>query len=447
MNFTKTLKILGFLGAFGLAFLGSPDTAEATCDITSSFTTGQTLTAAQLNTLVTDAESCTNNVLNGDIFTGSITTHSGSNVLGYSDTGSNLEFGLYGADGDILGAPRFDASYGLDMNLAAGVFTLQCEDATCSATNPGFIRMQSTTSGDKVILRVTAAATFQDRNGTSDLTAISFGLTETVDWNQDIPFFLYVVNRGNSDLDSSDGSSVFAISRSPVMQTSPASANNIHDTGDTASSETENDIFILDDVTVANYTSLPVQLIGAFRMQWDTDTADDWAIQTLSDADGVGSDALRRTFATEWTMPVGQNGGIESTHLFVAGGDTSGDIPTWATPGNTIALYHIAADGLITYEYSTMSSGNATNGDVAAQLQLAVPVRATGYSSRYLQPFGFAAITGIADDLVFIEIPTSASSAFDFKSTASAQVQANDFSDTGDQIGGRVQYYGFDPTP
>jgi|TARA_R100000501_G_C2631480_1_gene127793 hypothetical protein len=443
MRFKKILFTLAIAASFWFA----PSISDATCSNFATYVDGQVLTASSLNSFQTNYTDCVNAVLDGDTYTGNNVMHSASDILFYSDTGSNLEAAIYGDDGDILGAIRQDGAYGVDIDLSAGVFTVQCEDATCSATNPAHIRMQSTTSGDKAVLRVTAAATFQDRNGTSDLTAISFGLTETVDWNQDIPFFLYVVNRADSDLDGSDGSSVFAISRSPVMQTSPASANNIHDTGDTASSESENDIFILDDVTVANYTSLPVQLIGAFRMQWDTDTADDWAIQTLSDADGIGPDAIRRTLATQWTFPVGQNGGIESTHLFVSGGDASADIPKWATPGNIIALYHIAADGQITYEYSTMSAGNCTNGDVAAQLRLAVPVSSLGYSSRYLAPFGYAAITGVADAIVLIEIPTSAVRVFDFKSTSGGQVRANEFSDTGDDIGGQVQYYGFDPTP
>ena len=377
---------------------------------------------------------------------GDVTATHAANALTFAGASSGYRFN----DGDILGAIAQDGAYGLDLDLASGVFTVQCGDAACSASNKGYVRMQSTTSGDKVSLGVTAVGTFSDRNGTSDLTAISFGLTETVDWNEDIPFFLYVVNRGNSDLDGSDGSSVFAISRSPIMVTSPASANNIHDTGDTAASETENDIFILDDVTVANYVSLPVQLIGAFRMQWDTDTADDWAIQALNDADGVGPDALRRTFATTWTYPISQNGATSGSRLQAAT-----DVPTWATAANINYFYTISSDGWVDVHFDTANAGNATAGSNAEDIQITFPNKSSSEqygatNSSYL----FAGRTSVnanpsgnPDDLAVITMVGGVYSRKISSPPGFGSIESNDFSHAGDDLLLNFRYKAFDSVP
>jgi hypothetical protein len=340
----------------------------------------------------------------------------------------------------------------LGFTLAANVFTITDAQGTAlSSTNPAHFTVRSATSGQLNTVIIDAPKTVEDDgHGSTTLNMGLLGTTASVAWGSEMPLFIY----GYEDPNNA-GEGLICFSRSPVMVTTPASANNIGFKGDDPTTSGEDNIFILEaSLTASQHQSLPVTLLGSIGVTRGADATDDWTLEANAH-NGIGSDSLRRTFATQWTFPGGQNGGITTaggtnnyaTRLYVAGGNLADDVPTWATSGSIIALYHIAADGAIFYEYSTMSAGNCTNGDVAAQLQLAVPVRATGYSSRYLVPFGYAAITGIADDIVLIEIPTSAVRVFDFKATSGGQVQANDFSDPGDDIGGRVQYYGFDPTP
>ena len=139
--------------------------AWATCDITSSFTDGQVLTAGQLNTLVTSTENCINAVLDGDTVTGNINLHSGSDIIGYSDTGTTKTFEILG---DTGGAIMGLKAVGVPVNLnivnatttnAADSIKIECGDAACSASNPGFIWLPSATGGDRTLFKITADVT------------------------------------------------------------------------------------------------------------------------------------------------------------------------------------------------------------------------------------------------------------------------------------------------
>lgn len=261
-----------------------------------------------------------NTTINGTLgLTGNLTLSSGANIYQYSDSGSTLIASSNGTTGDILGAPRQDGAYGLTLNYSSPTLSVQCRNAACSAANPGYVVMASTTAGQQVTLRVTAGGSMVDDNGTSDLTNLGFGITESVDWAADVPFFLYVVNRANSAVNGADGNSAFFISRNPALATTPSSANDIGDTGAIPTNDSQDVILILDDVTVANYTSLPVQLIGIFRMQWASATTD-WTVVSIGSRDGIGESAIAKGLQTAWSYPTAQNGAGASSHLLANGG-------------------------------------------------------------------------------------------------------------------------------
>jgi hypothetical protein len=361
-------KIIFLITAFGGFFIAND--SWATCDISSSFTDGAVLTGAQLNTFVTESENCSNAIIDGDTFTGPINLHSGADLNTYSDTGSTLTASIDGATGDALLAPRANGAYGLSLTgPTAGVVTIQCRNAACSATNPAFVVMNSTTAGQQVTLKVTSGGAFTDDSGSSDFVNLGFGITEAAAWAQDVPFFLYVVNRGNTALNGSDGNSMFLLARSPVLSTTPSSANDIGDTGAIPTNDSQSVVVILADVTVANYTSLPVELIGAIRMQWSTVT-DDWTVQALGQSDGISNQALNKTFKTVWQMPTGQNGAASGSYLVASGGGT---VPTWATGANIDYEYTLSRDGYITFWFSTGAAGNCTNGGAGGTMRLALP--------------------------------------------------------------------------
>lgn len=338
--------------------------AGATCSNYTTYADGQVLTAGSLNSLQTNYTNCINAVLDGDIFTGDINLYSGADLIAYTDTGSTKTIHLDTATGDILGAPRQHGAYGLSLaGPTAGVVTVQCRNAACSASNPGYVVMNSTTAGQQVTLKVTSGGTFTDDSGTSDLTNLGFGITEASAWANDAPFFLYAVNRGNTNFDGADGSSMFFLARNPAMKTTPSSANSIGDTGAIPVTDSQTSILILADVTVANYTSLPVQLIGAIRMQWSTVT-DDWTVQTLGQSDGISESALDKTFATTWTFPTLQMN-ADSGYIWT----TTGTAPVFTT---NLYTYMIAKNGYVTCKVELNGDGG-TDGSGAQTTYVVMP--------------------------------------------------------------------------
>jgi len=269
-------------------------------------------------------------------------------TFGFADDGIIQQAGAW--------TPDWISNLGID--LTAGVLSIvDAQGATITSSNPGWVTVPSTTAGQLVTLPVTTALSFNDdSHASSSLGGLGWGLTETVAWAQDRPFFLYVVNRANSDLDGTAGNSCFFLSAIPNLITTPSDGDNIGDNGTIPVNDTQNVILIMDDITPANYTSLPCQLIGTLRMQWSTVT-DDWTCQAIGTSDGLGEDAIRRTEATVWTFPAGQNG-ADASNYFSSGATA----PVWATPGNIIAKYKINRAGECHYYFSTRNAGNATNG-------------------------------------------------------------------------------------
>lgn len=115
--------------------------------LTSNYTTfidGNILSAADLNNLQTHYKNADNNILDGDIFTGDMSFHTGDAIF-YSDTGATKTAHIDAATGSIIGAPK---TIGVPNNLNIINVTsastndsirIQCGGASCSATNPGYI--------------------------------------------------------------------------------------------------------------------------------------------------------------------------------------------------------------------------------------------------------------------------------------------------------------------
>ena len=247
----------------------------------------------------------------------------------------------------------------------AGVVTIaDAQGAAVTSTNPGWVTVPSTTAGQLVTLKVNTALSFTDDSGSSDLAGLGFGITETVHWASDMPFWLYTVNRANSNIDGADGSSTFFLSRDPRMYTTPSAANDIGDTGTIPVNDSQNVILLMQSATVANYTSLPCQLIGAVRMQWST-TTDDWTVQTLGNSDGLGPTQLDKTFSTPWTMPLAQNGAATGTHLF----DNGGTAPIFSTNDYT---YTVNKDGTC-HVYVHITGDGGSDGATGVNAILSLP--------------------------------------------------------------------------
>ena len=264
----------------------------------------------------------------------------------------------------------------LGISLSGGVLSIvDAQGAALTQSNPGWVTVPSTTAGQMVTLKVTVGGSFNDdAHASSDLTNVGFGITEAAHWANDMPFFLYVVNRANSNIDGADGSSAFFLARDWRMSTTPSSADDIGDTGAIPANDSQTVILILDDVTVANYTSLPCQLVGSLRMQWST-TTDDWTVQALGNTDGLGFPQVRKTLATTWTFPQGQNGADATSYLFANGG-------TAPVFGNNEYKYVIYENGNVEIHFDLDNDGG-TDGSGAVTTFVATPYATTfAYTNR-----------------------------------------------------------------
>ncbi len=248
-----------------------------------------------------------------------------------------------------------EASAGEFLNLgisyAAGTFTVNGEDGTAlSATNPGYVTLQSVTNpGQLTTIAVTANQSFNDdAHASSDIVNNLFGFTTGTAITDDVPFFLYAC------LNDAQDAVTFGISRIPHRTRAPATAN--IGTPATANADEQYGIFLFNSVTIGDYDTNPVTLIGSFRMKMSA--ADDWTVQTLTTQDGVG------TFqeGIQFNTPKGQFGANAGTST----------IPNGGTPPNPLGqdnnVYWIDRDGNVTHQFLiTMNNANGA-GAVSARI-------------------------------------------------------------------------------
>ncbi len=276
--------------------------------------------------------------------------------------GSNLDF--QNTSGTMEWATRDRQVYGRAENIgftyAAGSGTFTVTDATgaaLSASNPAYIALSSKTAGALKRIKITANQSFIDDNGSSQIIGNLFGLTTSIAFAQDIPFFLYAV------LDDTETTVAFMISRFPNANTSPVAAN-IGKSG-SAVADTQASFFSLANVTVADYESNPCVSLGSFRMRMSS--ADDWTVQTLAISDGIGQYQEMNQFL----MAVNQFGAAASSFYYANGGTA----PQFTTNNY---VYKVNRNNILTV-YTNFNVAT-TAGVGAVNLQLALPFSVGGTS-------------------------------------------------------------------
>ncbi|HJZ04564.1 MAG TPA: hypothetical protein VJ327_01725 [Patescibacteria group bacterium] len=218
------------------------------------------------------------------------------------------------------------------ISYSAGTFTVHGYDgAALSATNPGYVTLQSRgTPGRLVTIPVTANQTFTDgSSGTIDNAR--FDVTSGVNWGNPVPFFLYAVSN------DSENTIAFMICRNPAFSKSVASTR-ISKSGAIINGS-QNDFFSLLDITVTDYDNNPCVCIGSFRMTFAGAT-DSWTVSTLAVTDGIGQFNDNVSFY----FPLGQNGATAGKFMF----DNGGTAPTWQIAQ---CLYRVKKDGSLYVMY------------------------------------------------------------------------------------------------
>jgi hypothetical protein len=249
--------------------------------------------------------------------------------------------------------PSMPGVTNLGINYNAGTFTVTSADGTAlSSSNVAKVTLQSKSSpGYLVTVDVTADQDFIDDAGSSQIINNLFGLTTGVAWAQDIPFFLYAV------LNDSENAIQFMISRSPANTTSPAAAN--IGAPDDAVADAQRDFWSLENITETEWDQNPCLCVGSFRMQMSS--SDDWTVQTLSNADGIGQFHEQTLFV----MPEGVQGAASGTFFLADGTDTE---PEFASNN---MRYTILKSGMVRYQFDGQNADVVGTG--TADLQPVLP--------------------------------------------------------------------------
>ncbi len=181
-----------------------------------------------------------------------------------------------------------------------------------SASNPGYVVLASKGSpGQKKVFTVTANQGFIDDTGASEIIGNLFGLTTGVAVTTDIPFYIYAVSN------DAETAVAFMTGRVPNLTTSPAVAN--IGAPDDPVADVQGSLFSFDNIDETLYDENPCACIGSFRMRMSA--ADDWTVQALGNADGIGN-FNEETF---FTVPRGHFGAASGKYFLDNGGTAPDD--------------------------------------------------------------------------------------------------------------------------
>lgn len=274
-------------------------------------------------------------------------------VFNNSVNGSNNDFELSSGTLQFANRTRLRGGYAenIGISYSGSTFTVLGSDGNAlSATNPGYINIQSTTSGQEKKIAVTANQTFTDGSaGTTDNQR--FGLTTGRNAANDMPFYLYAV------LNDAQDTINFMIARLPNAYRSPASTS-IGKTGAVVNVG-QGDFFSLGNITVADYDQNPCLCIGSFRMQF-VGATDSWTVQTLAEGqDGIG----RFQQGVQFAVPLGHFGAAAGKWFLDNGGtaphDTGGGYDYIINP-NGLVISSIAFPSVTTGGVGAVTAKIAT---------------------------------------------------------------------------------------
>lgn len=273
---------------------------------------------------------------------------------------------------DLAGTPTVasvtvDEIKNFGLILSSGTLSTAASDGTAlSTSNFGSVTMRSVASATQYVrIKNLAPSVLKDvTSGASSLTGIGFGIAKTASWAPPMPFFVYQINKGDTDDDGTDGTSTIAISRFPWLTQTPSSANSIGSTASAPATDNANAILVLKTITKVDYINLPMKLIGYFRMSYALGSTD-WTIGNIELAGGIGDYAIQQAFATDYSLPISQ-GNATNGYFFYAGSDQVPVFTDNVTYYRFVDAKHVEVTG-----YHNGDGG--TDGSGATPLSLSIP--------------------------------------------------------------------------
>jgi hypothetical protein len=133
-----------------------------------------------------------------------------------------------------------------------------------------------------------------------------------------MPMFLGLANKDNTDA----GLRAF-LTRDPTKTVTPSSTDNIGIAGTAPSTSDQENIVLFGSAANTGYNSVPCTVIGAVEGTIDSSASGSMEIGTFTvGKSGIGPDCLKKTHATQWVFPSGQNGN-DSGKNYSAGSSTA----------------------------------------------------------------------------------------------------------------------------
>lgn len=304
-------------------------------------------------------------------------------------------------------------SFNIGLTYSAGTLTVTGSDGTAlSASNPGIVVLKNKTAPwQSKVYQITAAQSFVDDAGTSEIVGNLFGTTTSVAWANDCPFFLYAVSNDSQD------AIAFMISRDPRATVAPSEAN--IGAPDDAVADAQGSFFSFENIDESLYDGNPCVCLGAFRMR--KTSSDDWTVQSFTAADGIG----RFHSSTKFSFPVSQNGAATGTHLKANGG-------TAPLFNSNVYYYWIRKDGTCLINLRLEADPGAGDGAGTVTAVVSTPYT-INLGSDALVVFGTARVRGEGTDILCHVQPFTAGAGFSLVNATTANSLNNDDFENGDR--------------
>ncbi len=261
----------------------------------------------------------------------------------------------------LRSVPNYVENLGIAYNAGTGVFTVQGANAALSSTNPAHVTMQSNDNpGQLVTYEITANQSFIDDVGVSEIIDNLFGLDTSVAYGEDLAFFIYAVTNNDEDAIAFMISRVHGLTQSPVTASIGAP--------DDAVADTQGAFWSIDNIDETLFDTNPCLMVGSFRMQMSA--SDDWTVQALDTADGIGVFQYER----EFTFPLAVMGAATGTFIL----DNSNTAPIFTT---NIYTWSVVPGGMININFR-MNGDGGTDGSGAVIFNMALPYNAIVSASK-----------------------------------------------------------------
>lgn len=291
--------------------------------------------------------------------------------------------------GNIVGGVRrIGETNNLTLSLASGILKIQCGNADCSASNPGWITLPSNTAGQMVTYKITSSPQFGDATaGDSDFVGTgtcSWGTTAAVAWGNAMPLLLVAAHNGTTV--------VFGMARGPVLTT--GASTNIGYQDNCPSSASQNNVIFMTSTNVtsshANKRAFPIGAVRATK-----NASDNYTFTALDDGDGISN--FYNYLVREYDFPEGQNGAAAGTWFSVV----SGTAPTYT--GTKSYKYKIYLSGDVKISVYCRNTSGGTAGAGTNSLNLHLPFKFGSVSTERTKAMAYVKNGTAIDAMAIVE--------------------------------------------